>query len=130
MKFGGYKITIGNGTIIGDDCLLDGRGGLEIGENVNFSSRACIYTMQHDYQAHDFAGIRGKVTIGNRAWISCNTTVLPGVDISQNCVVAAGAVVSKNLDKSGLYGGIPAKFLKERTDNLDYVFKGGSCWFY
>lgn len=86
--------------------------------------------MQHDYQAHDFAGIRGKVTIGNRAWISCNTTVLPGVDISQNCVVAAGAVVSKNLDKSGLYGGIPAKFLKERTDNLDYVFKGGSCWFY
>ena len=127
---GGYKITIGQGTIIGDDCLLDGRGGLEIGKNVNFSSRACIYTMQHDYQSHDFRGISGKVTIGDRAWISCNTTILPGVHIAKNCVVAAGAVVSKDLKESGLYGGIPAKFLKERTDNLDYEFKGGSCWFY
>ncbi len=126
---GGYKISIGKGTIIGDDCLLDGRGGLVIGENVNFSSRACIYTMQHDYQAHDFKGISGRVIIGDRAWISCNSTVLPGVTIANNCVVAAGAVVSKTLEKSGLYGGIPAKFLKDRTDKLDYEFKGYSCWF-
>ena len=70
------------------------------------------------------------MTIDDRAWISCNTTILPGVHIAKNCVVAAGAVVSKDLKESGLYGGIPAKFLKERTDNLDYEFKGGSCWFY
>lgn len=130
MKFGGgYKITIKKGTIIGDDCLLDGRGTLFIGENVNFSSKASVYTMQHDYQSHDFAGASGKVTIGNRAWISSNTIVLPGVDIPNNTVIAAGCVVSKTLNKPGLYGGIPAKFLKERTNELDYEFDGGSCWF-
>lgn len=116
--------------MIGDDCLLDGRGYLKMGDNVNFSSKACVYTMQHDYQSRDFVGISGKVTIGDRAWISCNTVILPGVNIGKNSVVAAGAVVTKDCKESGLYGGIPAKFLKERNNILDYEFKGGGCWFY
>lgn len=125
----GYKITIGKGTIIGDDCLLDGRGGLSIGENVNFSSRVSVYTMQHDYKSKDFACVSACVTIGSRAWISCNSIVLPGVSIADNAVIAAGAVVSKSAEKSGLYAGVPARFLKERPTDLDYEFNGGGPWF-
>lgn len=45
-----YKIKIGRGSIIGDRAILDGRNGLEIGENVNFSSNVSIWTEQHDHR--------------------------------------------------------------------------------
>ena len=65
-----WKISIGAGTIIGDQCILDGRNGIEIGRNVNFSTGVWIWTMQHDYNAVDFSlSAKGRVRIGERAWL-------------------------------------------------------------
>ena len=61
-----WKISIGAGTIIGDQCILDGRNGIEIGRNVNFSTGVWIWTMQHDYNAVDFSlSAKGRVRIGD-----------------------------------------------------------------
>lgn len=74
-----HKLKIGRGTIIGDQVILDARNGIEIGDNVNFSSNVHIWTEQHDHRDPDFAcnsSAAFKVTIGNRAWIGPGTTIL------------------------------------------------------
>ena len=125
----GYRIEIGNGTIIGDNCLLDGRGKLIIKNNVVLSANASIYTAQHDYNSHDFAGVYSSVTICDRAWISSNTVILPGVTVGEGAVLAAGGIASKDLKPFTLYGGVPAKEIKERTSNIDYEFDGSADFF-
>ncbi len=127
---GGFRISIGARTIVGDDCILDGRGGLVIGEDVNFSSRASIYTAQHFVNSTSFEGDYKRVSIGSRAWISANTIVLPGVVIGEGSVLAAGAIATKELKPFGIYGGIPAKQIGERRKDLDYHFSGPSTFFF
>ena len=92
-----YKIKIGRGSIIGDRAILDGRNGLEIGENVNFSSNVSIWTEQHDHRDAFFRCDTQKKTpvkIGNRVWIGPNTLILHSVEIGEGAVIAAGAVVT------------------------------------
>lgn len=67
------------GTIIGDNAILDARGGLEMGKNVNLSSNVSIYTLQHDHRDPDFncTNFNAKVTIDDRVWLGSNVIVLP-----------------------------------------------------
>lgn len=126
-----WNITIGKGSIIGDRAILDGRYGIEIGENVNLSTGVCIWTLQHDVQAADF-GITNqgkKVLIKNRAWLSNQVVILPGVVIEEGAVAAAGAVVTKNLESNTIYAGVPAKKIGDRNPNLTYVFDGNHMLF-
>lgn len=124
-----WKIKVGKGSIIGDDNMLDGRGQIVIGENVNLSSQVRIWTGQHDVQGKNFEYVDGKVIIGDRAWISGNTTILPGVTIGEGAVVASGAVVTKSIEPYGIYGGIPAVRIGTRTKDLEYSFDGTHDWF-
>lgn len=121
-------IRIGAHSSIGHDCVLDGRMGLEIGEAVNLSSQAMIWTMQHSWKDPDFAAEGGKVVIGTRAWLSTRCVVLPGVTVGEGAVVAAGAVVTKDVGPYQVVGGVPAKVIAERPRGLRYQL--GSCfWF-
>lgn len=102
-----WKIEIGEGTIIGDECKLDGRNGLKIGRNVNFSTGAWIWTEQHDlndplFRSNDSGG---PVVIGDRAWISSRAVILPNNTIGIGAVVAAGAVVTKSVPPFYIVGG-------------------------
>lgn len=121
-----YKIKIGNGSIIGDRVTLDARNGIEIGENANLSTGVWIWTEQHDYNSPYFScnNKGGKVIIGDRAWVSCRTIILPGVKIGEGAVVAAGAVVTTNVPAYCIYGGVPAKKIGERNRELGYNFHG------
>ena len=129
------KLTIGKGTIIGDNAILDARRGLTIGENVNFSSNVSIYTLQHDHRNPDFAcpadnEVKFSVEIDDRAWLGSNVIVLPGVHIGEGAVCCAGCVVTKDVEPYTVVAGIPAKKVGERPRNLRYEFKGKSCRFY
>lgn len=129
------KLTIGKGTIIGDNAILDARRGLTIGENVNLSSNVSIYTLQHDHRNPDFAcpadnEVKFSVEIDDRAWLGSNVIVLPGVHICEGAVCCAGCVVTKDVEPYTVVAGIPAKKVGERPRNLRYEFKGKSCRFY
>ena len=123
-------LKIGKGTIIGNNAILDARAGLAIGENVNLSSNVSIWSLQHDYRDPDFACTPehyGPVKIEDRAWIGPNVIILHDVTIGEGAVVAAGAVVTKDVPPFTLYGGVPAKLIGRRPRNLKYVFQGHPC---
>lgn len=128
------KLTVGKGTIIGDNAILDARNGLTIGENVNLSSNVSIYTEQHNHRSPTFScnfpGRKMEVNIGKRAWLGSNCIILPGVTIGEGSVVCAGAVVSKDVEPFTVVAGIPARKVGERPTNLTYEFNGNACWFY
>ena len=64
-------------------------------------------------------GIAKPIRIGNDVWIGGNVTILPGVTIGNNVVVAAGAVVTKDIPDNTLVGGVPAKFIRELENDIE-----------
>jgi acetyltransferase-like isoleucine patch superfamily enzyme len=113
-------IGIGAHSIIGNDAFLDGRRGITIGDNVNIGGHVQIFTLEHDPDDRAFATKGGPVVIGDRAYIATRATILPGVTIGEGAVVAAGAVVTKDVAPFAMVGGVPAKFLRWRSTELDY----------
>jgi len=121
------KCSIGKGSIIGDNATLDARRGLIIGENVNISSNVCMWSDQHDYDDPYFrcnSSSYLSIKIGNRVWIGPNVTILPQVEIGEGAVIGAGSVVTKNVAPFTLVGGIPAKKIGDRSQDLQYCFDG------
>lgn len=116
------QLFIGDGTIIGDNCILDARNRIEIGSNVNFSSQVALWTMQHDPQSESFGcnNQNCQITIGDRAWLSMRCIILPGVTIGEGAVVAAGAVVTKSVPPFTIVGGVPARVIGNRNPNICY----------
>lgn len=114
------RLLIGARSSIGNGAILDARGGLTIGCDVNLSTDVHIWTAQHAWAAPDFAYISAPVIIGDRAWISTRVTILPGCTIGEGAVVAAGAVVTGDVAAFSLVGGVPAKVLGQRPRNLSY----------
>jgi maltose O-acetyltransferase len=117
-------ITIGDGTIIGDACFLDGRGSLKIGDNVDVASEVMIYNSQHDIQSKNFKPVEEPVEIEDYVFIGPRAIILPGVKIGKGAVVAAGAVVTSNVEEFEIVGGVPAKVIGER-ENKDPHYKLG-----
>lgn len=123
-----WMLTIGKGAVVGDNSILDARrGGIYIGENVNIASNVSFWTGGHDYNDPYFRSMknnRGPIYVDNYAWIGPNVTVLHSVTIGEGAVIAAGAVVTKNIPPYTVWGGIPAKFLGQRSTDLRYVLGG------
>jgi acetyltransferase-like isoleucine patch superfamily enzyme len=117
---GGQHIVIGEGTLVGHDAILDGRGGLTLGRDVNLSSEVAIWTADHDHGDPDFGYRASSVTVGDRAWLSFRTTILQGVTIGEGAVVAAGAVVTKDVAPYTIVAGVPARPVAERPRDLRY----------
>jgi acetyltransferase-like isoleucine patch superfamily enzyme len=118
-----WKIIIGENSIVGHYCLLDGRRGIEIGRNVNLSSGVWIWTLQHDPMSPDFSTKGGSVIIHDYAWLGARSMVLPGCTIGEGAVVAAGAVVTRSVEPFTIVGGIPAHKIGDRNRDLKYNLK-------
>ena len=114
------NIIIGSNTLIGNDSILDGRGGIRIENNVNISSQVALWTEQHKYNCPHFSTTKKTIIIKEYAWISFRATILPGVTIGEGAVVAAGAVVTKDVPDYTVVAGIPAKVIGQRPKNLKY----------
>ena len=115
-----WKLIIGKSSVIGHNVLLDARKGLKIGNNVNISSQAMIWTLQHDYNSEFFSALGKETIIEDFAWICSRAIILPGVKIGKGAVVAAGAVVNKDVLDYTVVGGVPAKVIAYRNKNLSY----------
>lgn len=116
------NLQIGNDTIIGNDVFLDGRAPLIIGNHVDIASEVLIYNSEHDVAAEDFIAKTEKVEISDYVFIGPRVIILSGVKIGRGSVVAAGAVVTRDVPDFAIVGGVPAKQIGERPlKNLKYT---------
>lgn len=109
----GKHITIGKNVFINFDCTFLALGGITIEDDVLIGPKVSLITENHPLNPEERKGLTGKpILIKKNAWIGANATILPGVTIGENAVVAAGAVVSKDVPDNTIVGGVPAKFIK------------------
>ena len=113
-------LTVGSNSVVNSNCRLDSRGGLTIGDNVSISNDVVILTADHDLNSPDFAGRNKAVAIEDYVWIGTRAMILPGVSIAKGAVVAAGSVVSKDVEPFQVVGGVPAKLITTRNSKLRY----------
>jgi maltose O-acetyltransferase len=110
--FGSARISIGKGTFVNCNCFFDGTSDINIGDNCAIAMNVTFCNSNHDYEDPLKRGgevLCKPITIGNGVWIGANSTILPGVTIGDGCVIAAGAVVTKDCKPNGLYLGVPAR---------------------
>lgn len=114
-------VSIGENCNLGNGAFLDGRCGIKIGNRVDTGSEIMIYTLQHDIDSATFDVAGGPVVIEDYVYIGPRVIILPNVHIGKGAVVAAGAVVTKDVPPFAVVGGVPAKFIRERRHDLDYL---------
>lgn len=115
-----HKICIGSNAFINRNATLDGRKGLEIGDNVDIGEFCSIWSLQHDYDDPNHATIGGKTIVGDHSWIAPHSIILPGIEIGRGTVVATQAVVTKDTPPNAVVAGIPAKQIGVRKNTLNY----------
>lgn len=112
--FNPSNISIGCDTIIGDHCFLDGRAPLTIGSHVGIASQVLIYNDEHEINSDSYGNSFGPVEIGDYVFIGPRVIILPNIKIGKGAVVAAGAVVTKDVPEFEIWGGVPAKKISDR----------------
>lgn len=108
-------ISIGTGSSIAAGCWLEGNGRIEIGHNCLLGPEVLILTSIHSFGPDGDIGRISEprdVRIGDGSWLGARALIMPGVRIGAGVVVAAGAVVTRDCEAGGLYGGVPAKKLR------------------
>lgn len=113
----GKNITVGEGVFVNACCHFQDHGGVTIGNGCQIGHNVIFATLNHE-----LAPERRKKTypapivLGRNVWVGSNTTILQGVTIGDNAVVAAGAVVTKDVAANTVVGGVPARFIKRIED--------------
>lgn len=115
------KFSIGNNSTINFGCYLDNRRGIYIGNNVGIAHNTKIYTLGHNLSDPEFKTIGHPVRIKDNAFIFSNAIVMPGVTIGEGAIVLPGAIVTKHVDPWTVVGGNPAKKIKDRNRDINYL---------
>ena len=110
-------LVIGAGSCISYHSIIDLSGGVTIGKTVATRPHTITYTHDHEYAHDGLAAWKGEVVrkavgIGEGAWVGARVTILPGVRLGARAVIAAGAVVTRDVPAGAIVGGIPAHTLK------------------
>jgi acetyltransferase-like isoleucine patch superfamily enzyme len=109
----GQHIKLGKGVFINHACSFLDLGGITIEDNVQVGPRVNITSENHPLDPDNRKSLDLKpVLIKANAWIGAGATILPGVTVGENAVVAAGAVVNKDVPANTVVGGVPAKIIK------------------
>ena len=109
----GKHTKIGKNVFINFDCVFLDLGGITIEDNVLIAPKVSLLTEGHPIAIEDRHSLIPKpIHIKKNAWIGANATILQGVTIGENAIVASGSVVSKDVPDNTIVGGIPAKILK------------------
>ncbi len=96
---------------------------VNVGNNVMIGPNTLITTVNHPFLPggrRNYIGIATPVNIGNDVWIGGNVTIVPGVTIGNNCIIAAGSVVTKDVPDNTLVGGVPAHKIRDLECDVEY----------
>lgn len=120
----GKNITIGKDVFINSGCHFQDQGGIEIGDGALIGHNVVLATINHDLKPRkNRKNHYAPIKIGTRVWIGSNATILPGVTIGDYAVVAAGAVVTRDVPAMTIVGGVPAKVLKVVQEEKEELYK-------
>lgn len=109
----GRNIHLGKNVFINAGCCFQDQGGIFIGDGVLIGHNVVLATLNHDSNPQKRSDMYpAPIRIGNNVWIGAQATVLPGVTIGDGAIVAAGAVVNRNVPAKVIVGGVPAKIIK------------------
>ncbi|QGY40264.1 sugar O-acetyltransferase [Pseudodesulfovibrio cashew] len=113
----GKNITIGKNVFINSCCNFQDQGGITIKDGVLIGHKVVLATINHGYAPEKRQWNHpAPIIIGENVWIGSNATILQGVTVGDNAIVAAGAVVTKDVAPGTIVGGVPAKFIKTVAD--------------
>jgi acetyltransferase-like isoleucine patch superfamily enzyme len=109
----GRRITLGKNVFVNHACSFLDMGGITIENDVLIGPKVSLLSEGHPVHPNERQSlVPGRIHIKANAWIGAGATILPGVTIGENSVVAAGAVVSKDVPANTVVGGIPARHIK------------------
>lgn len=109
----GKNIHLGKHVFLNSGCTFQDQGGIYIGDGALIGHHATITTLNHDLDPDRRGDLHPQsVHIGRRVWFGSNVTVLPGVTIGDGAIIAAGAVVTRDVPANAVAAGVPAKVVK------------------
>lgn len=108
----GRNIHFGQNVFVNDCCHFQDQGGIFIGDHALIGHNTVLATIDHDLDARSRQNHYAPIHIGNRVWIGSSVVVTKGVTIGDNAVIAAGAVVTKDVPANVVVGGVPARIIK------------------
>lgn len=109
----GKNITIGKNVFINSGCRFQDQGGITIGDGALIGHNVVLATLNHDFAPEKRSMTHpAPIVIGKNVWLGASVTVIPGVTIGDNAIIAAGAVVTKDVPANTVVGGVPARVIK------------------
>lgn len=121
--------SMGPHSVINQKCRLDTRGGICIGSSVSISAECVILTADHDPQSPTCEARVQPVVIEDYAFLGTRAMILPGVRVGRGAVIAAGAVVTRDVPPMRIYAGVPAREIGTRKADLNYRVDYGRLLF-
>jgi len=110
----GKNINLGKHVFINSGCRFQDQGGITIGDGTLIGHNAVLTTLNHGFNPEDRSTTYpSPIVIGQKVWLCANVTIVPGVTIGDNAIIAAGSVVTKDVPANTVVGGVPAKIIKK-----------------
>lgn len=109
-----WRLIIGNDCWLGENCWIDNLDKVVIGNDVCISQGAMLLTGNHDYSNSNMPYRNASIRIEDGVWIGAQTTVCPGVIAHRNSILTVGSILTKDMDRNGIYQGNPAIKIRER----------------
>jgi acetyltransferase-like isoleucine patch superfamily enzyme len=113
------RLMVGDGSFLGR-ANLHCTGGISIGKNVNVADGVAMITAKHDINSPRFEALYEPIVVEDWCWIATNAIIIGGVRVGEGAVVAAGAVVTKDVPPYSVVGGNPAIIIGRRKGGLEY----------
>lgn len=107
----GNRVKIGRNVVVMNNSLFMAAGGITIEDDVMVAANVQLISNNHDLYDHQILTCK-PVRLKRNCWIGAGATILPGITVGENAVVAAGAVVTKDVEDNTVVGGNPAKIIK------------------
>lgn len=116
--FSPSRLELGRNVSINRGSVIHAGGGVRVGDNSAIGPGVIIYSQNHVFRRNDIPFIEqgydlAPVTIGSNTWVASRVIVLPGVTIGDDCVIAAGAVVTADVPSGVMVGGVPARVIRQ-----------------
>lgn len=109
----GKNITVGKNVFINACCHFQDQGGITLGDNCLVGHNVVFATLNHGFAPEERQSmLPAPIVVGRNVWIGSNSTILQGVTIGDNSIIAAGSVVTKDVLANAIVAGVPARFIR------------------